>query len=128
MLSPKIQRKAMEHFREGPTVIQQYVVPLILLTNRDIIARAKTGSGKSAAFILPLIELIHREKMKEAEDTRKRANASAPYAIIFEPTRELCVQLAKEVMRLAEGWICCLGLILILFRNKCQSQLQFWYS
>ncbi|KAI6183774.1 RNA helicase [Aphelenchoides bicaudatus] len=102
MLSPRVQEAVMKWFREGPTVIQKYVAPLILKTQKHILARAKTGSGKSAAFIVPLIELIHREKMKDPE-ARKRVNATAPYAIIFEPTRELCVQLAKEVRRLAEG-------------------------
>jgi superfamily II DNA/RNA helicase len=103
MLSPEIQEEAKLHFCGGPTVIQKYVVPLILYTNKDIIARAKTGSGKSAAFILPLIELIYQAKKKEPEEKRKQVNGSAPYAIIFEPTRELCIQLAKEVRRLAKG-------------------------
>lgn len=102
-LSANVQTTVKKRFQEGPTVIQQYVVPLILNTKNDIIARAKTGSGKSAAFILPIIELIQREKMRESEEVHKRINSSAPYALIFEPTRELCIQLAKEVRRLAEG-------------------------
>jgi superfamily II DNA/RNA helicase len=60
--------------------------------------RSQTGSGKSAAFLLPLIELIYREKINKKFESTKN-----PYAVIFLPTRELCIQLANEAIRLCEN-------------------------
>ncbi|MEA3457001.1 MAG: ATP-dependent RNA helicase DbpA [Campylobacterota bacterium] len=72
---------------ETMTPIQASAIPL-LLEGKDIIAQAKTGSGKTAAFGIPLIHII---------DTKKRN----PQAMILCPTRELADQVAKELRRLA---------------------------
>lgn len=104
VLSPCIQETAMKRFQDGPTVIQSYMIPLILNTTKDLIARSQTGSGKSAAFLLPIIEHIYREKMDEAPERQRRVNSTDPYAVIFLPTRELCLQMAKEARRLANGF------------------------
>jgi superfamily II DNA/RNA helicase len=95
-----VAKNAMERFQQGPTVIQQYVIPCILYTKRDLVVRAHTGSGKSAAFLLPLIHVIHEEKMKEQQ---RKTNKDAPYAVVFLPTRELALQVAKEATCLAKG-------------------------
>src|SRR5437773_3078084 len=62
----------------SPTPIQEKAIPL-LLKGRDVIALAQTGSGKTASFILPLLDLL----------TRGRAKARMPRSLIIEPTREL---------------------------------------
>jgi len=72
---------------EMMTPIQEATIPL-LLEGRDIIARAKTGSGKTAAFGIPTIDSI---------DT----TSYNPQALILSPTRELADQVAKELRRLA---------------------------
>jgi ATP-dependent RNA helicase DeaD len=69
---------------ETPTEIQQKVIPLILDSSSDIIALAQTGTGKTAAFGLPLIQKI------DVDDPSTQA-------IILCPTRELCVQIEKDL-------------------------------
>ncbi len=72
---------------EEPTPIQQRAIP-ILLTGKDLIGRAQTGTGKTAAFGIPIIEAI------KLEDRFVQA-------IILAPTRELAVQAAEEINKLA---------------------------
>ncbi|MDP4267180.1 MAG: DEAD/DEAH box helicase [Bacteroidota bacterium] len=69
--------------------VQQEVIPLVLQNERDIIALAQTGTGKTAAFGLPLLELINYDKTK-------------PQVIILSPTRELCMQIAKDIQSYAK--------------------------
>jgi superfamily II DNA/RNA helicase len=65
----------------------------------DLKAQAETGSGKSAAFLLPLIDRI--AKMKAAgEYTYNRA---CPLVLIIEPTRELAIQLTEQALKLSDG-------------------------
>lgn len=68
-----------------PTPIQEKVIPLIL-ERHDVIARAQTGSGKSASFVLPLLELW---QMNKGEGKAKIK------ALVLTPTRELTVQVAE---------------------------------
>ena len=69
------------------TPIQKATIPLIL-EGKDIIAQAKTGSGKTVAFALPLILKLDKDK-------------HFPQALIITPTRELCEQVAGEIQKLA---------------------------
>ncbi|MDH4027819.1 MAG: DEAD/DEAH box helicase, partial [Nitrospirota bacterium] len=69
---------------EAPTPIQVQTIPLLLRGNKDIVGQAQTGTGKTAAFGLPIIELLS-EKSKTVQ------------AIILTPTRELAVQVAEEI-------------------------------
>ena len=68
----------------NPTPIQEKVIPKILSLKRDIIATAQTGTGKTAAFGLPIIQLTDN-KYKDIE------------CVILCPTRELCIQITKEL-------------------------------
>ena len=68
---------------ETPTPVQAQVIPLLLDTERDIIGQAQTGTGKTAAFGLPILE--------------KLTSASGVQALILTPTRELAVQVAGEL-------------------------------
>lgn len=67
-----------------PTPIQQQVIPHLLENENDLIALAQTGTGKTAAFGLPMLELIEQ-------------NSKYVQAIVLCPTRELCLQLAKDL-------------------------------
>jgi len=69
----------------APTPIQAQTIPLIL-AKRDVIALAQTGSGKTASFILPLLDLL----------SRGRAKARMPRSLIVEPTRELAAQVEQD--------------------------------
>merc|ERR1719489_628624 len=74
-----------------PSPIQRQAIP-IGLTNRDIIGVAETGSGKTAAFLIPLLEWI----MSLPKQTRVEEADQGPYAIIMAPTRELAQQIEEE--------------------------------
>lgn len=65
--------------------VQSEVIPVVLESKKDIVALAQTGTGKTAAFGLPIIQQI---------DIKKKY----PQALILSPTRELCVQIAKDLM------------------------------
>ncbi len=73
---------------EEPTPIQAAAIPLIM-QGRDVIGQAQTGTGKTAAFGIPIIEMYKKGKK--------------PFAIIVEPTRELAVQVAQELNRIGTG-------------------------
>jgi len=74
-----------------PTPIQRQAIPVGLL-NRDIIGVAETGSGKTCAFLLPLLVWIQ----SLPKDTRIEDADQGPYAIIMAPTRELAQQIEEE--------------------------------
>ncbi len=73
---------------ERPTPIQARAIPA-LLTGRDLIGQAQTGTGKTAAFALPLIEKMNREEM-------------SPQALVLAPTRELAIQVASGIYDLCK--------------------------
>ena len=73
---------------EAPTPIQARSIPM-LLAGRDLIGQAQTGTGKTAAFGLPLIQLTDVTRME-------------PQALVLEPTRELAVQVAGGIHALAK--------------------------
>ena len=67
-----------------PTPIQQKAIPVLLQGTRDFIGLAQTGTGKTAAFGLPLLQLIRRQDRY-------------PQALIICPTRELCLQITGDL-------------------------------
>src|SRR5678809_1649492 len=70
---------------KNPTPIQEKAIPVLLSGTKDLIGLAQTGTGKTAAFGLPLLQLI--------EASRKKF----PQALIICPTRELCMQIVNEI-------------------------------
>lgn len=68
----------------SPTPVQMQAIPLLLAGHNDLIALAQTGTGKTAAFGLPIIQLI---------DPKKKM----PQALVLCPTRELCLQVSKDL-------------------------------
>ncbi len=76
----EIERRGFEE----PTRIQAKIIPLMLTTDRDIIGQAQTGTGKTAAFGLPLMEMLSE-------------HAGCVQAIILVPTRELAIQVSEEL-------------------------------
>ncbi|XP_061509051.1 ATP-dependent RNA helicase vasa isoform X1 [Anopheles gambiae] len=79
-----------------PTPIQRYAIPIIL-NGRDLMACAQTGSGKTAAFMLPMIH--HLLDKEDSLELRTRN----PYIVIVAPTRELAIQIHDEGRKFAHG-------------------------
>lgn len=92
-VDPRLIHALMKKSIEKPTPIQIVSIPLIL-EGKDVVARAKTGSGKTFAYLLPLLQKLF-------SDSGSKSNL-APSAIILVPTRELCHQIFSEVMQLIE--------------------------
>ena len=87
-LSPALLRALHEHNHLTPTPIQQQAIPLAL-AGRDVLGGAQTGTGKTAAFGLPLLN--HLGKTTPINGPRK------PRALILVPTRELAVQVGESL-------------------------------
>ncbi|XP_010895984.1 probable ATP-dependent RNA helicase DDX23 isoform X2 [Esox lucius] len=79
---------------KDPTPIQRQAIP-IGLQNRDIIGVAETGSGKTAAFLIPLLVWI----TTLPKDDRIEDSDQGPYAVILAPTRELAQQIEEETLK-----------------------------
>ncbi len=78
-------RRAIEELGfENPMPVQEKVIPHLLTEDGDVVALAQTGTGKTAAFGLPVLQRIDAEKM-------------VPQALILSPTRELCLQIASDL-------------------------------
>lgn len=78
-------RRAIEELGfEHPMPVQEEVIPYLLGNKNDVIALAQTGTGKTAAFGLPLLQKVN-------------AQDRATQAIVLSPTRELCVQIADDL-------------------------------
>src|SRR5947209_7601790 len=87
-LSPSVLRAVQESGYTVPTPIQTRGIPVVL-KHRDLIGIAQTGTGKTASFTLPMIEIL----------ARGRAKARMPRSLILEPTRELAAQVAESFER-----------------------------
>jgi superfamily II DNA/RNA helicase len=84
-LSESILRAVTDSGYTRPTPIQARTIPLVL-ERRDVIGIAQTGTGKTASFTLPMIEML----------AKGRAKARMPRALVLEPTRELADQVAES--------------------------------
>ena len=83
-VSPEIRKAIEEMGYENPMPVQEEVIPYLLGENNDVVALAQTGTGKTAAFCLPLLQQI---------DVKNRV----PQSLILCPTRELCLQIAGDL-------------------------------
>ncbi len=87
-LSENLLRAIAKIDFETPTPVQLAVIPRLLASRRDLVAQAQTGTGKTAAFGLPILQGIDPEN-------------NTPQALVLAPTRELCVQIGKDFARFA---------------------------
>lgn len=83
-VSPEIRRAIEEMGYAYPMPVQEEVIPYLLGENNDVVALAQTGTGKTAAFGLPLIQKINVDE-------------NYPQSLILCPTRELCLQIAGDL-------------------------------
>ncbi|MBB2202853.1 DEAD/DEAH box helicase [Gluconacetobacter tumulisoli] len=84
-LAEPIQRAIDEMGYRHPTPIQAQAIPYVLM-GRDVLGVAQTGTGKTASFTLPMLEIL----------SGSRARARMPRSLILEPTRELALQVAEN--------------------------------
>uniref|UniRef100_A0A8C1VQT1 RNA helicase n=1 Tax=Cyprinus carpio TaxID=7962 RepID=A0A8C1VQT1_CYPCA len=92
-----------------PTPVQKYAIPIIK-TKRDLMACAQTGSGKTAAFLLPVLSQIYTEGPGEALQAMKSSaqengkygrRKQYPISLVLAPTRELALQIYEEARKVA---------------------------
>ncbi len=83
-ISPELAANILKLGFETPTAIQAEAIPILLEGDTDLVGLAQTGTGKTAAFGLPIIELVN---------TKSRVSQ----ALVIAPTRELCMQITKEL-------------------------------
>ena len=83
-VSPEIRKAIEEMGYENPMPVQEEVIPYLLGNGNDVVALAQTGTGKTAAFGLPLIQKIDVKNC-------------VPQALVLCPTRELCLQIAGDL-------------------------------
>jgi len=88
-----------EHGFASPFPIQEMVLP-IALADGDVIGQAKTGTGKTLAFGIPLIERVIAPNDAEWQGLEHKG---APQVLVVVPTRELCIQVAKDIDELANN-------------------------
>ena len=84
-LSDELLRAVADSGYGEPTPIQKAAIPSVLM-GRDLVGIAQTGTGKTAGFVLPMIDILHQG----------RSRARMPRSLILEPTRELAMQVAEN--------------------------------
>src|SRR5215469_593588 len=84
-LSPEVLQAVRDAGYETPTPIQEQAIPYVLM-GRDVLGCAQTGTGKTAGFTLPMLDIL----------AAGRARARMPRSLILEPTRELAAQVAQS--------------------------------
>ncbi len=87
-LSPEILQALLEKGYRQPTPIQAQAIPTVLM-GRDVLGCAQTGTGKTASFVLPMLDIL----------SGSRARARMPRSLILEPTRELALQVAENFVQ-----------------------------
>ncbi|KAI8534727.1 hypothetical protein RHMOL_Rhmol10G0119300 [Rhododendron molle] len=92
-LDPRLIRALTKKSIDNPTPIQRVAIPLIL-EGKDVVARAKTGSGKTFAYVLPMLHKLFSDSGSK--------NKLAPAAFVLVPTRELSQQVYSEIQSLIE--------------------------
>ena len=84
-LSDELVRAVADSGYPEPTPIQKAAIPSVLM-GRDLVGIAQTGTGKTAGFVLPMLDILHQG----------RSRARMPRSLILEPTRELAMQVAEN--------------------------------
>jgi len=88
-LDPDILKAIAELGFENPTPVQAKIIPQLIESRDDLVALAQTGTGKTAAFGLPLLQQLD-------------INSKTPQAIILSPTRELCLQICRDIKQFSK--------------------------
>ena len=87
-LTPEILKALSEEGYTQPTPIQAKAIPIVL-EGRDLLGCAQTGTGKTAAFSIPIIQLLDNKESKQRNRTIR--------CLIVTPTRELAIQIGESI-------------------------------
>src|SRR3954464_3489070 len=87
-LAPELLRSVAREGYTEPTPVQRDAIPLVL-EGRDVLAGAQTGTGKTAAFVLPMVQRLHASRPTNGPRVIR--------ALILTPTRELALQVEESV-------------------------------
>src|SRR5690242_15906548 len=93
-LSPSILQKISKLGFTVPTPIQQQAIP-VALTGRDLVGIAQTGTGKTLAFGLPIVDRLASMAPAGGHNIDKALSRKGPSAVILAPTRELALQIQE---------------------------------
>lgn len=93
-LNPIIQNSLKLAGYDTPTPIQQQAIPVIL-QGHDLLGIAQTGTGKTAAFCLPILDLLHQRQI--------RREPRCPRVLVLTPTRELAIQIHQSLLTYGNG-------------------------
>lgn len=101
-LCPEILHAVADMGFEHPTPVQELTIPYMLTddSGEDLITLSQTGTGKTASFGFPILEMLQASQVVEnivSTSGRKQVRKSVTRALILAPTRELCVQIAKDL-------------------------------
>lgn len=97
LIKPLEKALAKEQY-ETFTPIQQEAIPAILKGD-DVLAIAQTGTGKTAAFLLPILQLLAKEKLTKEKPYKEKKASPGNQALILVPTRELAIQTGEYTYR-----------------------------
>merc|ERR1712142_355083 len=97
-LRPLLMESVVKSNYKVPTPVQKNAIPIIM-NGRDLMACAQTGSGKTAAFLLPIIHKL----MESDADACVGASTQSPQCVVITPTRELAIQIHNEARKFAQG-------------------------
>src|SRR5687768_11526599 len=89
-LAPELLRAVAHQGYTEPTPVQREAIPLVL-EGRDVVAAAQTGTGKTAAFVLPILQRL--QSLAYAQTSGRRPVR----VLVVTPTRELCLQVEEAV-------------------------------
>src|SRR5690349_14599500 len=105
-LTPELLRAVADQGYTEPTPVQREAIPFVL-ERRDLLAGAQTGTGKTAAFVLPIIQLLHETRtpgepyrnLPSQQGRRSAAPTARPpvRVLVVVPTRELAIQVEESV-------------------------------
>ena len=88
LIAPILQALETEGYTQ-PTPIQEQAIPIVL-SQKDLLGCAQTGTGKTAAFTIPILQLMHVQQQASKQSYHKIT------ALILTPTRELAIQIGEE--------------------------------
>ena len=98
-LGPELLAAVRGEGYESPTPVQEQAIPLVL-AGRDVLAGAQTGTGKTAAFVLPI---LHRLRTTPRSPARRSGHRPAVRVLVLTPTRELALQVEGSVRTYGRG-------------------------
>ena len=99
-LAPELLQGITHMGYRQPTPVQRKSIPVCLLGG-DVVCMARTGSGKTAAFVLPMLQRLMMSISNQQSQVQSFLSTSSVKAVIISPTRELCLQTMLVCRKLA---------------------------